>query len=46
MVRLCTQCPISAEGSGRKFELSPWVAIFQLSPPSSLRKAPAEEIAQ
>src|ERR671936_2234567 len=41
----CTQCPISAVGFGMYCEYSPLLAGRQLSPPSSLLKTPADEIA-
>src|SRR5204862_1210353 len=40
-----TQCPTSACGSGMYCECKPWLIGFQLLPPSSVRNAPAAEIA-
>ena len=40
-----TQCPTSAVGSGMYWEWRPLVIGFQVWPPSSERKAPAEEMA-
>src|SRR6185436_12569165 len=40
-----TQWPTSAVGFGRYFEYRPFVIAFQVFPPSSDRKAPAEEMA-
>ncbi len=41
----CTQWPTSAFGSGMYCERSPRLIGFQLAPPSSVRKAPAAEMA-
>src|SRR5678815_5051786 len=41
----CTQWPTSAFGSGMCSECSPWLIAFQLSPPLSVRNAPAADIA-
>src|SRR2546423_1944013 len=41
----CTQWPTSAVGSGMYCECRPRLIGFQLSPPSSVRNAPAAEIA-
>src|SRR2546425_336187 len=41
----CTQCPISASWSGIYCERSPRLIGFQVLPPSSVRKAPAAEMA-
>src|ERR1041384_1788219 len=41
----CTQWPTSASGSGMYCERSPLLIGFQLLPPSSVRNAPADEIA-
>src|SRR5665213_518114 len=41
----CTQCPTSAVGSGICADRSPWLIAFHVSPPSSVRNAPADEIA-
>src|SRR5205823_2213968 len=40
-----TQCPTSACGSGMYCECKPWLIGFQVLPPSSVRNAPAAEIA-
>src|SRR5579864_305681 len=45
MAMWCTQCPTSAVGSGMYFEYSPLLIGFQVAPPSSVRNAPAAEIA-
>lgn len=45
IARLCTQCPTSASGSGMPPDCSPLLMAVQLPPPSSLRKAPAAEMA-
>src|SRR5579884_1409732 len=41
----CTQWPTSAVGSGMYCDLNPWLIGFQVLPPSSVRKAPAAEMA-
>src|SRR6185436_2499073 len=41
----CTQCPTSASGSGMYCDFSPLLIGFQFFPASSLRNAPAAEIA-
>ena len=40
-----TQCPTSAFGSGIYCERRPRLIGFQVAPPSSVRKAPAAEMA-
>jgi hypothetical protein len=45
MARLWTQWPTSASGSGMPSECRPRLIARHVSPPSSLRKAPAAEIA-
>ena len=45
IARLWTQWPSGASGSGRNSERRPPVAMLHESPPSSVRKAPAAEIA-
>src|SRR6266576_3229897 len=41
----CTQCPTSALGSGMYCECRPRLIGFQVLPPSSVRNAPAAEMA-
>src|ERR1700722_20394795 len=41
----CTQCPTSASGSGICSDRSPRLIGFHVVPPSSVRNAPADEIA-
>src|ERR1043166_6227887 len=41
----CTQCPTSASGSGMYCDRNPLLIGFHVFPPSSLRNAPAAEIA-
>src|SRR5580704_16323938 len=41
----CTQCPTSAVGLGMYFEYSPLLIGFHDLPPSSVRNAPAAEMA-
>src|SRR5437016_3378109 len=41
----CTQCPTSASGSGMYCECRPRLIGFHVLPPSSVRKAPAAEMA-
>ncbi len=45
MAMWCTQWPVSAVGSGMYCDFSPWLIGFQVLPPSSVRNAPAAEMA-
>src|SRR6476469_9863111 len=45
MAMRCTQWPTSASGSGIPWDLSPRLIGCQVAPPSSVRNAPAAEIA-